>query len=161
MKKEFKKRTYKNFRQLWSDLKFMSSHRGAIREAMRNGLVSETFRERLMMAVTSVNGCRYCSYFHSREALKSGVSAEELEALTAFEFGECPAEEQPALLYAQHWAETNTQPDEEARNHVLELYGEKRLETIELLLRMIRMGNLMGNTFDLFLFRISFGLLGQ
>jgi hypothetical protein len=26
------------------------------------------FRERLMLAVTVVNGCRYCSYFHARQA---------------------------------------------------------------------------------------------
>ena len=30
-----------------------------------------------MLAVTSVEGCRYCSYFHSKLALKGGISQEE------------------------------------------------------------------------------------
>ncbi|MEE4194261.1 MAG: carboxymuconolactone decarboxylase family protein [Anaerolineae bacterium] len=160
MRKEFKKRTYKNIGQFFSDIKFMSSHRIEVHEAMNNGLLDDAFRERLMMAVTSVNGCRYCSYVHSREALKAGVTAEEIAAMTECEFGTCPTEEQPGLLYAQHWAETNAQPDPEARNRVLDIYGEEKLKTIELALRMIRMGNLLGNSFDKLLFALSFGLLG-
>ena len=160
MKKQFPKRTYHSLKEITADLKFMHSNREKIRALMNTALVSETFRERLMMAVTSVNGCRYCSYFHSREALKAGISPEEIATLTNFEFGECPDEEQPALLYAQHWAESNTHPDEEAYQRVLEFYGEEKLKAIEMVLRMIRMGNLMGNTLDYLLFKLSFGHLG-
>lgn len=160
MKKEFKKRTYKNIGQFFSDINFMRTHRDELHAAMNNGLVDDAFRERLMMAVTSVNGCRYCSYMHSKEALKAGVTAEEIAAMTECEFGTCPDEEQPALLYAQHWAESNAQPEEEPRNRVLDIYGEEKFGTIELMLRMIRMGNLLGNSFDKVLFTLSFGLLG-
>jgi len=161
MKKQFRKRTYQNIGQFFKDIKFMSSHRDELRSAMRNGLVDDAFRERLMMAVTSVNGCRYCSYMHTKEALKAGVTVEEIAAMTECEFGTCPEEEQPALLYAQHWAETNARPEEEPRNRVLEIYGEEKLSTIELMLRMIRMGNLLGNSFDKVLFTLSFGLFGE
>jgi hypothetical protein len=41
------------------------------------------------------------------------------------------------------------------------VYGEETLKAIEIVLRMIRMGNLMGNTFDYVLFKVSFGRLGQ
>jgi hypothetical protein len=34
-------------------------------------LVSPTFRERLMMVVTEVNGFRYCGSYHSRQDLSS------------------------------------------------------------------------------------------
>ena len=44
-------------------------------------LIPAAFRERLMMVVTEVNGCRYCSYFHARAALAAGVSQEELRSL--------------------------------------------------------------------------------
>jgi hypothetical protein len=71
-----------------------------------------------------------------------------------------PPEQLPALLYAQHWAETNANPDPETRQCVLEQYGEETLQAIELALRMIRMGNLMGNSWDYLLYRISFGRLG-
>ncbi|MCD4752153.1 MAG: carboxymuconolactone decarboxylase family protein [Anaerolineaceae bacterium] len=160
MKKQFSKRTYHSLKEIAADLKFMHSNRKNIHALMNTELVSETFRERLMMAVTSVNDCRYCSYYHSREALKAGISPEEIATLTSCEFGDCPDEEQPALLYAQHWAESNTLTDEEAYQRVLEFYGEEKLNAIEMVLRMIRMGNLMGNTLDYLLFKLSFGLLG-
>jgi AhpD family alkylhydroperoxidase len=161
MKKKFQKRTYQSLKQVFQDMGYMTKHRTQIRAAMSNGLVDEAFRERLMMAVTSVNGCRYCSYFHAKEALKAGVTPEEIAAMTECEFGTCPVAEQPALLYAQHWAENNAEPELKTRNRVLDIYGEEKLSTIELVLRMIRMGNLMGNSFDKVLFTLSFGLLGQ
>jgi len=34
-----------------------------------------------MLAVTAANGCRYCSYFHARQALKNGVGQEEIDQL--------------------------------------------------------------------------------
>lgn len=160
MKKEFQKRTYHSVGQFFSDINFMRTHRGDIHAAMSNGLVDHAFRERLMMAVTSVNGCRYCSYFHAKEALRAGITSQEIAAMTECEFGTCPDEEQPALLYAQHWAENNAMPEEDVRQRVLEIYGEEKLSTIEFVLRMIRMGNLLGNSFDKVLFRLSFGLLG-
>jgi AhpD family alkylhydroperoxidase len=161
MKKKFLKRRYPSLRSAFADFKYMSEHRADIRAAMRNNAVDEAFRERLMMAVTQVNGCRYCSYFHAREALRAGISSEELAAVSSFDFADSPTEQQPALLYAQHWAETDAHPDEEIRERIRGVYGEETLTAIEMVLRMIRMGNLMGNTFDYVLFRISFGLLGQ
>ncbi len=65
------------------------------------------------------------------------------------------------LLYAQHWAESDTQPDPDVRKTVLNQYGQEKLNQIELLLRMIRMGNLLGNTWDFILFKISFGHWGR
>jgi len=160
LKKQFPKRTYHTLKEIGADFKFMHNNREDIHALMNTELVSQTFRERLMMAVTSVNGCRYCSYYHSREALKAGISPEEMATLTNCEFGNCPDDEQPALLYAQHWAESNTHTDKEAYQRVLEFYGEEKLNAIEMVLRMIRMGNLMGNTLDYLLFKLSFGLLG-
>jgi AhpD family alkylhydroperoxidase len=161
MKKKFLKRRYPSLRSGFTDFKFMYTHRSDIRAAMRDDTVDEAFRERLMMAVTQVNGCRYCSYFHAREALRAGISQEELASVASMEFSESPPEQQPALLYAQHWAETDANPDDEIRERMLGVYGEETLKAIEMGLRMIRMGNLMGNTFDYVLFKISFGLLGH
>jgi len=44
-----------------------------MREAGKAGRVSCEFSERIMMAVTEVNGCLYCSYFHTQVALKAGM----------------------------------------------------------------------------------------
>lgn len=127
---------------------------------MRGETLSPQFRERLMLVVTEVNACRYCSYFHARQALVAGLSDEELQALTEGEFDASPAEEKPAMLYAQHWAEADGQPDVAATERLVTAYGLETAAAIELALRMIRIGNLAGNTFDYLLYRLSFGRWG-
>lgn len=66
----------------------------------RSGQMSKAFQERIMLAVTSVNGCRYCSYFHTSLALKEGMSADEIQHLLGGEFADAPAAEAVALLFA-------------------------------------------------------------
>lgn len=127
---------------------------------MRSEHLDRAFRERLMLVVTGVNQCRYCSYVHAREALAAGVPPEQIEALAAGAFGQTPVEEAPALLYAQHWAEADGRPDPEARQRVLRHYSEERLQSIEAVLRMMRMANLVGNTVDYMIYRMSFGRWG-
>ena len=155
----FTRRIYRGPGEIVRDLRALLSQRERLRAAMRGG-VEPAFRERLMLVVTAVNGCRYCSYAHARQALSEGISEEEIATLAERGFEGSPAEEVPALLYAQHWAETDGAPDSAARAAVEERYGEEALRSIEVILRMIRMGNLMGNTFDYALHRISFGRLG-
>ena len=71
-----------------------------------------------------------------------------------------PREEVPALLYAQHWAETAGKIDPAARERIIETYDEGTVNAIELALQTIQMGNLLGNTMDYVLYRLSFGRLG-
>jgi AhpD family alkylhydroperoxidase len=113
-----------------------------------------------MLAVTAVNDCRYCDYYHARAALTAGLSDQEVAALRDGVVDEAPAEQVPALLYAQHWAETNGRPDPAARQRLLDTYGAEKTAAIETILRMIRVGNLLGNTTDYILFRLSGGRLG-
>ena len=40
------------------------------------------------------------------------------------------------------------------------VYGEEKAAAIHIVLRMIRMGNLMGNTADYILYRLTFGRAG-
>mgnify|MGYP005626470057 CR=1 FL=1 len=142
---------------MFSDFLFPLRNRKQLSKIRKDNLVSAAFRERLMLAVTAVNGCRYCSYFHTKQALKSGVADGEIRKLLACDVGSCPEDEIAALFYAQHWAETDGHPDAEALKKVEDAYGTEKVEAIHLLLRMIRLGNLMGNTWDYFIYRITFG----
>jgi AhpD family alkylhydroperoxidase len=45
---------------------------GAMRKGLKTGLVTPTLRDKIMLAVTEVNGCRYCSYMHAKNAIKTG-----------------------------------------------------------------------------------------
>ena len=110
-----------------------------------------------MLAVTAVDGCRYCSYFHAKQALKGGVTQEEISQLLSGDVDGCPEEEALAVIYAQHWAESNAHPDPDAVLKLQETYGVGKAEAIHLVLRMIRLGNLAGNSLDYLLYRVSFG----
>jgi AhpD family alkylhydroperoxidase len=131
-----------------------------VRRAYRE-LVPADFRERLMLVVTEVNGCRYCSYGHSLAALKAGIPQEQIDELTAGLIpSAAPSQEIPALLYARHWAECNAHPEPQADAQLVETYGAEQAEAIQVLLRMIRVGNLLGNQGDYILYKLSFGLVG-
>ena len=140
---------------MFLDLWYPIRNRKRLKEASQ--LIPAAFRERLMLAVTAVNGCRYCSYFHTRQALQSGIKSEEISRLLAGDVEGCPAEEAVVVLYAQHWAESNAHPDSEAVLRLQQTYVDEKTEVINVLLHMIRIGNLLGNTWDFILYILSFG----
>lgn len=158
--KPFRRRTYHSLGEVLTDIRVVLKHRHEMRALMRGDTISSAFRERLMLAVTQVNACRYCAYYHAKQALVEGLSGEELQALAEGDFNNSPADERPALLYAQHWAEANAQPAPAARRRLQELYGAEQADAIELSLRVIRIGNLLGNTWDRLLYTISRGRCG-
>ena len=145
--------------ELICDLRAVAVRWQLILPVMRGRLIDPAFRERLMLAVTAVNTCRYCSYIHTRQALVEGVTPEELASLAQGELAG-PQHELPALLYAQHWAESQGKPDPAAYARIVAQYGQELTAGIELTLRLIRLGNLTGNTFDWLLSHLTFGRWG-
>ena len=123
--------------------------------AVHGGRVSKTFAEKIMLAVTQVNNCRYCNYHHTRQALKAGVSEEEIKRLAKVELGDFPEEEAVALMFAQHYAESGGQPEPAAWARLVDYYGEQTARDILAYIRMIMMGNLLGNTFEAIVYRLT------
>jgi AhpD family alkylhydroperoxidase len=158
---KFSKRIYNSPQEFFNDVLFSIKNRRKVGEVNKGTIISPAFRERMMLAVTAVNRCRYCSYFHTGEALKSGLSQEEISRLLSGEVTACPPEEAPAVIYAQHWAESNACPDPMVVQKLQETYGREKADAIQLVLRMIRTGNLSGNSWDYLLYRLSFGNWGQ
>ena len=159
--KPFNRRIYHSPAELAQDLWSLLKGRTILNRARQGDLISVPFRERLMLVVTEVNGCRYCSYHHAKQALKAGITPEELDQLLSGHLPDgCPADEIQALLYAQHWAEQNAQPDPQLATQIAVVYGQEIAAAINILLRMIRVGNLLGNTGDYVIYQLTFGRLG-
>ncbi len=152
----FLKRIY-TLRRYWQDIIALLASPGSIGKLMRGSRVSAAFRERIMIAVTQVNGCRWCSYAHARMALNAGLSQEEISRLFEGVLDEVADDELPALLFAQHFAESGSNPDPEMSDRLVATYGEQKAADILTAIRMITMGNLLGNTFDAFISRFSRG----
>ena len=158
---EYQRRFYYRPSELAHDLRALLRERSGIKALKSGAPIDRAFKERLMLTVTEANRCRYCAYAHARIALAAGVTRADVDALAGGDFRGSPPEQIPALLYAQHWAETDGRPDPEARQRVLETYGQAKTEAIELSMRMIRVGNLTGNTWDHLIYRVSFGHWGN
>lgn len=112
--------------------------------ARRHGLVSRPFAERIMLAVTEVNGCGICSYAHTRTALEMGMSSAEIQGLLAGSHADVPPEELPAVLFAQHYAEARGAPSREAWRRIVTIYGLPTAKGILAAARMIMWGNAYG-----------------
>ena len=154
---KFKKRVYGSWGEFFADVRFLMRNARQLIRVYRRGILPPAFRERLMVAVTSVYGCRFCSWIHTREALKSGLDRQEIARLLSGGMENCPEEESIAVLYAQHWADSNANPDHEAVKRLEEAYGAEKAEAMNTILCLVRFGNLTGNLWDYLLYRISFG----
>ena len=127
----------------------------AFRKMTKSGRISGQFRERLMLAVTAVNDCRYCEWGHTKMALNEGCSEEEIEQIMTYDFDSCDPDEVVALAYAQHYAETRDNPTGEYWDKLVDFYGIEKAEDIQLIIETITMGNLLGNTLDAFESRLK------
>ncbi|MDD5018573.1 MAG: carboxymuconolactone decarboxylase family protein [Eubacteriales bacterium] len=121
------------------------SNIGDIRKARKANDVGAAFEKRIMLAVTQVNGCRMCSYFHTREALKIGMPEQEIRDILGGELRGAPEEETAALAFAQHYADTAGHYDPAAWERIVRTYGEARARSILAYIRAIMVGNAQGN----------------
>lgn len=155
MKRGFDKRIF-TARVLMGDIGFLLSRTPHIIGAFRNKKISQATIEKIMTVTTAVNGCKYCSWFHTRRAVESGVDEEEVRNLLQLQFQADPdVFETMALLYAQHFAQTKGRPDPEMTRKLFDRYGDGTADHIVLFIRMISFGNLLGNTWDAVLSRLK------
>ncbi len=126
-----------------------------LRRSRKNHLIPKDFMERIMLAVTEVNGCEICSYFHTKVALESGMSREEIEALLSGRAQGVPEKEAVAVLFAQHYADTRGNPTKKSWDRFVEEYGEAVSFGVLGAIRMIMIGNISGIAYSALRHRIK------
>ncbi len=127
-------------------IRMFIKHSDAFVEAQLNPAISKSFSESVSLAISQVNGCKLCSYTHAKNALKSGMSEEEVEFLMSGGFDNAPKEQLEALLFAQHYADTKGNTDPEIKQKLLDTYGEEKTKDIMASILMMNLTNLHGNT---------------
>jgi AhpD family alkylhydroperoxidase len=113
------------------------------------------FQNKILLAVTQVNGCRYCSYLHTKHALESGMNENEIKTLLAGEVGDINNNESLALIFAQHYAESQANPEKESIQRLFNTYGNEKANDIIAVIQMIMVGNIHGISLDLLQSRIK------
>jgi len=126
-----------------------------LKKAKKAGSLDEQFQERLMLAVTEVNGCAMCSYAHTRMALEAGLDSDSIKNLLSGTFDGIPEEQLPSVLFAQHYAETRGKPTKATWDQIVKDYNKTTALGILGAIRMIMVGNTYGMPFGSFILRFS------
>ena len=151
---------YKYNKRLFSFKEFLNilslSTYSMVKHKKELKLIDKNFSSAIMLAVTEVNGCIYCSYYHTKIILKSGSSNNELESLLSGDLKSANKDQYVALLFAQHYADVDGKYDENMYNSVIEEYGDKKAKGILSTIRLIMMGNAYGIAANCFKLRLSF-----
>ncbi len=135
---------------------FVVSNLILIIKAFRSKDISRHFGEKIMLVTTAMNGCSYCAWFHAKVAATSGMKDEEIKNMLDLQFQTSSTEyEIPALLFTQHYAETNKNPEKKMIDILTNFYGDETSRNIILYIEVMFIGNLTGNTFDAFISRIK------
>lgn len=123
-------------------------------KAKKNQELHPKFIERIMLAVTEVNDCTICSYAHTKKALESGMSNEEIQKMLTGIMDDVPEDEIAAVMFAQHYADTRGHPTPESWRRILKIYGASRAKGILGSIRTIMVGNAYGIAWSSFFNRL-------
>jgi len=113
------------------------------------------FAERIMLAVTEVNGCALCAYGHTRFALDAGLSSDEIRGLLGGVADGVPDDELPAVVFAQHYADARGHPEHHVWRDLVDAYGKDQAIAILGTARMMMWGNAVGIPWSSLLSRLQ------
>jgi AhpD family alkylhydroperoxidase len=126
----------------------------ALVNARRSGRVPAQLVEKVMLATTGVNECRYCARFHAERARASGVDEAVVDAVLERDLGAAVDEtERVALSFAQRYAETGGAPGAAWVADLEAAYGPETATDIRAYVRAIQFANLLGNSVDAVAYR--------
>jgi AhpD family alkylhydroperoxidase len=145
---------YKIMYRAFKSMRFLS-------KSKNKGLVSKQFSERIMLAVTEVNGCAICSYAHTQMALENGLTGDEIKQLLGGAMDDVPSKELPAIMFAQHFAEMRGYPSDKAKKELIDDYGMETAERIVANINMIMLGNCYGIPAGSFVSRFKKNFKGE
>jgi len=153
--KTFSKRTF-SLPLLAGSLGSAASHLPTLAGALLRPATSAALREKVMLGVTAVNDCRYCSYVHTGLALDNGVDLDELQALLDHgTFGRVDDRDAVAILFAKHFADSVRQPSAAARRALADTFSRAQQREIMAYIHAIYFANLAGNSADAWLARLQ------
>ena len=126
----------------------------AYRAVLRRKRIDREFAQRLMLAVTEVNGCEACSYAHTLMALRKGFSRDEIEGFLSASAAYLLPEEAQGILFAQHYADSGGRPEREAYQALVREYGTEKSKDIVATVQLMQAANMIGLPFSALVSRL-------
>jgi len=144
----FAKRSYTDVEQLTTDLRAIWVAPQDLRSLRQDARITHPLIEKIMLAISGANGCRLCSGAQARYAARQGLSSTEIDSLLRGEISYATADEAPALVFAQHFAHEGGRPDPDMVHRIEEIYGPAMAQDLMVLMRVVLLINLVGNSID-------------
>lgn len=114
------------------------------------------FREEIMVAVATLNACKYCNYAHHDFALQAGVSKEDLAQLEGISIDEYDEIKFLAITYARELANRDFgEINQDLERKMKQEYSQIERGDIQTTARIIMLFSLLCNTADAFIERLS------
>lgn len=129
---------------------------GILMYVKKHKLFDKKFKERIMLAVTEVNGCELCSYIHTKISLNSGMNSYEIKKILNGSKDDIPDNELVAVLFGEHYASSHEKPDKLIVERLIQEYGREKAKIICAILGIITLTNSMGIAMGLFKERLMF-----
>jgi len=127
-----------------------------LRMSRKKRLMNKKFKERIMLAITEVNGCTMCSFVHTKLALSSGMSREDIKKILDGDTSNIPVDESVAVMFGQDFAYSKENPSNESIKRLVNEYGLEKAELVLAASNMITMTNGMGTSLDYLYGRLRF-----
>jgi AhpD family alkylhydroperoxidase len=119
-----------------------------VRSWKKSKRIPKAFRERIMLAISGVNGCAMCSFVHTKIALAEGIPAEQIKQVLGGSYDDVPTEEVVGVLFAQSYAANNEAVDAASTARLVKEYGEAKAHCILQVCQIITFTTVMGITLD-------------
>lgn len=141
--------TFVHLIKAFATIKYLTKER-------KNKTISLQFQERIMLAVTEVNGCAMCSYAHTKMALDAGLSNDEISQLLEGSNQEnTPDDELNAILFSSYYADCRGKVEKSIWQKIVDEYNIDKALGILGAIRMITLGNILGIALGSFISRFK------
>jgi AhpD family alkylhydroperoxidase len=127
-----------------------------IRSWSKKKRINKAFRERIMLAISGVNGCAMCSFVHTKIALAEGIPATQIKQVLGGDFADIPVAEAVGVLYAQSYAAGKEVIDATSYQRLVQEYGDDKAHCIQQVCNIITFTTIMGITLDGIKQRLTF-----
>lgn len=119
-------------------------------------------REELMLTVSELNQCKYCTWAHHEWANLEGVSDAELASLENLNAQEFDRRKWLAISYVRALVSANFGPvDAKLQKEVDATYSPQDIQNIQVVTKVMDLGNRTGNTWDALVSRMQGGPVGD
>ncbi len=147
MEKKFFKKIYSH-KDFYKALVLSFRSAKYLRLNRKKNLISPQFKERIMLAVTEVNGCEACSYAHTKFALEEGMAIGEINAILSGDTKTIPENELIGIFFAQYYTDNNGKVSQKSWQSLVDKYGEESAMIILAMIRMMNVGNIYGMAYS-------------